>query len=600
MQFLVWALAACGVVILFQNCSGSLSTDVSDVRQMTYLSSGVGGVQESVVDRNLLATGLFESSPQRGSLGAFFDGPIHPWKDARGNVYFNIPHKQNYRVKVPQWEQPGTWQLERSALFDSKVSLHDQGGRSFHRAGACGSPSLEADYDNAYWLIGFWAEGDQVFSLAHHEYYTHCNSAYNMNTHSQFNRGWVNTIMPLVSSDGGATFKPKSYVPYASSGQSNSTRAVVVPEPSSSNPNGSGFGHYGFLHPSNIVKEGNYHYAFADYRSIKTAGSDSLRIGVIMIRSSNIQELSNWEVLTEQGWKLPASFVGNIKGLQPKVFFESESDIYTKVGATNLMGLSIHKHTPTGLWLLFGFNYEKGAVVVTASKTLATPLFDKSKWMLLPDSSSMHPYVSVVDHNSSDQNFMSIGNEVHLYYINHQGDYGRYLLRKKYVLIDEELKQLLNEEVAPPPPPQDPPNPDPSSPPRPPPPPPSGVKAYSDFIAVNTNLYGRNASTTKSYCQFTSMAQFKDLTGYGVIPENLTSRLSAYSGDAQFSGLCAGASLRGIFAVGIDLLYSNGAEYCKFPSVEIYTARTGLNSLPADAFVFPKYPSQIPYVGLCR
>lgn len=120
------------------------------------------------------------------------------------------------------------------------------------------------------------------------------------------------------------------------------------------------------------------------------------------------------------------------------------------------------------------------------------------------------------------------------------------------------------------------------------------------FVVVNANLYGGNTSTTKSYCQFISMAQFKDLTGYGSIPENVTSRLSTYPGDAQFCGLCARASLSGIFGVGVDLFYSNGSEYCKFPSMEFYTARTGVKSLPAEAFVFPKYPSQLPYVGLCQ
>src|SRR5262249_41054130 len=154
------------------------------------------------------------------------------------------------------------------------------------------------DYDNNIWLYGFWSTGGAVYSLAHHEYYRYC-SPYVANANSTVNRYWTSGIHHLSSLDGGNLFLPKPYYPYRLTGKPNSSRLVLVPQPSSAYSN---FGVYGPMMPSNIAYENGYYYAFADYLEPTDSSSTRVRSGIIMYRTTKIESPEGWEVLTASGW----------------------------------------------------------------------------------------------------------------------------------------------------------------------------------------------------------------------------------------------------------------------------------------------------------
>lgn len=607
---LKFTLVLCTIVLMFQNCGRMEALKPAEQASQidTQESSGqrfFAGLSTSdplvVFDRDIKAAGLYSIGGAAGIAGAVFDGPIHPWRDNSGAIYFNLPHKQNYRVKVDSWDTPQSWAVERTAIFDSATSTADSAdaNRWHHRRGSCGAAALEANYDNGMWIFGFWSTGQTVYGVAHHEYYTSCNTTFNQNTNPAGNRGWVNSVLSLKSNNGGAAFLPKSYRPAETTGISNSDRLVVVPEPISQNPNGSGFGHYGFLHPSNIAKEGDYFYVFTDYRAIQASGSDVLRTGVVLLRTNAIDSLSNWEVFAANGtWQNQrGNFVGNISGIQPKIFFERQVDPYKNVPPTTLMAQSIHYHGPTKLWLLFGFSFEHGNLVLTGSRTLASPQFDAKPAMAISGTSDAHPYLSIVDHASSDLNFLNIGNSVSLYYVHNTdtspANYGRYLRRRALTLDPGAISSTFGGE----------PRTNPTPTPTPQPSPNPQQPASRSFVLAGTALYEKLSSSPMTLCQFPSMEAFKASTGLMSPPPTQTesyTNISSLPGNLQFHGLCGATVLVGVFAVNQDLYYSNGAEYCYFPSLELYTQRTGFTDIPASAFRFPKTPTNLKNAGVCR
>lgn len=99
------------------------------------------------------------------------------------------------------------------------------------------------------------------------------------------------------------------------------------------------------------------------------------------------------------------------------------------------------------------------------------------------------------------------------------------------------------------------------------------------------------------------MDSFKALTGLNAPPSAQTetyTSVSSLPSSVVFRGLCGNVSLVGVFAVNQDIYYSNGAEYCYFPSLDLYTKRTGFTDIPATAFRFPKTPTNLKNAGNCR
>jgi len=160
------------------------------------------------------------------------------------------------------------------------------------------------------------------------------------------------------------------------------------------------------------------------------------------------------------------------------------------------------------------------------------------------------------------------------------------------------------------------PTPTPTPAPAPTPTPTTPVTAISEglFLINNRDIYYSNGS---AYCSFSSMTHFTQATGRSSISgiRNFSSIPSVMKND----GVCAGggsspaptptptpteqprevAITEGLFVVGINIYYSNGSSYCYFPTMALYTARTGKTNIDGVRR-YQSIPSVMRFDGNCQ
>jgi hypothetical protein len=129
----------------------------------------------------------------------------------------------------------------------------------------------------------------------------------------------------------------------------------------------------------------------------------------------------------------------------------------------------------------------------------------------------------------------------------------------------------------------------------------NGVEyCYFPSMSLFTKLTGRtNANGIRQVSQIPSAMKnggdCKDPNAPAVVP-SLTPSPSPASGGGSDGVLTIS---EGLFVVGVGLYYSNGVAYCYFPSMELFTARTGRTN--ADGLRrFSQIPSQMKNDGNCK
>ncbi len=283
--------------------------------------------------------------------GAWIDGTINPYK-VNGTTYFQIPHSEFYRIKIPNssWTNANLWELEP--------------GPRNPASGALVSPSQrdlpEYYYNNRNWLFSVYSFGSTLFGVTHHEAYRQYTTINGIDGFMSLSKpenmasiGWIK------STDGGNTWTTKPKTDY-------SRRMILVPQPSDQGYSGAT---YGFRHPSNIVKQGSYYYVFVNAENYNPNGSNPRR-GVSLIRTSNLSESTGWQYWTGSGWITVNhnTFQGNNGSQVPYVFWEA-ADACTGMYATN-----VRKHTPSGKWIVLGANYCTNPSKMTAVFSWTTDL----------------------------------------------------------------------------------------------------------------------------------------------------------------------------------------------------------------------------------
>lgn len=348
---------------------------------------------------------LFTNPP--AGYGLWTDGFPNPYRDGSGNTYLPIPHSENFRFRVPDWNNPGSWVLESPTLVSARVAS-------------------EGSYNNRHWLFGHWASGNTVYALCHHEWYVDMvtsNGVPGFNANNPpgtlFNQRWVNAITWASSTNGGASF---AVAPY-----NDSRRCVLVPEPWYNQQRNH---MYGFFHPTNIVQEGGYYYAAVEQRSLSPAGASPENgtgpagfcadSGMSLIRTTNLAQATGWEFWNGSGWTTVshATYQGNNSTQVPFRFFPSSNHNFYE-GPNNFnsgMGHSIRFHVPSGKWVFFGFTGAGGAgkLGYTVTSSLANPAFSGITPITGSNTADFDApagrYFGVFDPDASDQNFMNIGN----------------------------------------------------------------------------------------------------------------------------------------------------------------------------------------------
>lgn len=287
------------------------------------------------ISQNSSGCGNFEP------YGAWADGPMNPYKYGV-DTYFQIPMSENFRIKIPNhyWGGPTTWTMEPASITPS------DGGASITPAQR---DQLEPVYNNRNWIFSAYVIGSNIYGLTHHEWYRFSQTiggiaGFDSKDAQGIYKPWIASIGWVKSTNGGASWSMKPKTDYSS-------RLVVVPEPSAT---GYPYAAYGFMHPSNIVKEGNYYYFFtstANYRQ----GPNSLaqRQGVSLFRNTTLAGPLGWEYWNGSGWTTinHNTYQGNDGVQQPYVFWQKQNP------CSHLYAMNVRKHVTSGKWITLGSKY---------------------------------------------------------------------------------------------------------------------------------------------------------------------------------------------------------------------------------------------------
>ncbi|KAA3519637.1 hypothetical protein GOZ90_01355 [Agrobacterium vitis] len=350
----------------------------------------------------------FSTSGSHGYVGSstpyglWADGPIHPWRDANGTPTFITAHSEGYRFNVvSDWQNGATWTNWGQGM--NWNSPRD---------------TVEGHYANRYWVFAGFARGSTVVALAHHEFYQAPTTiggvaGFNSNKYG-FNTRWVNSITYVKSTNDGQSWSVPNPGDF---GQNHhNVRCVLIPEPWNTQSINTA---YGFFHPSNIVKEGNYYYAFVEVRNLP-GNTTVLDSGFAMIRTSNLDASTGWQFYSNSNqWETVdhSYYQGNLAPQQPKVFFKVTGwDSYTTSERNGRMAQAIRYHVPSQKWILFGFTGLEGdGLCYCVSDTLANPQFEANGRRMISlagggaaNEYNNNHYIGVFDPNSQDQNYQTI------------------------------------------------------------------------------------------------------------------------------------------------------------------------------------------------
>lgn len=277
---------------------------------------------------------------QSEPYGAWMDGPMNPYKFA-GNTYFQIPMSEIHRIRIPGhfWGRPTTWRMEPTTGSP---------------AGSCAPvhplprEQLESVYGNRNWMFSVYAENGNLHGLTHHEWYRQPRTIGRVTGFDAINANgylpWVATIGWAKSVDGGQSWRMRDTSDFSS-------RVILVPEPSG---NGYAGAPYGFMHPSNIVKQDGYYYAFVSTANYRAAGGGvQKQIGVSLLRSASLETTMDWQFWTGTHWENidHGVFQGNMGRQQPYVFWKRED------GCSHLYAMNVRKHRDSGKWIVLGSKY---------------------------------------------------------------------------------------------------------------------------------------------------------------------------------------------------------------------------------------------------
>ena len=349
-----------------------------------------------------------------------FDAPPHFWKDSRENIFCIAANGVNYRVPFNDDFTPQRILTQTDIIFNSAETISADDGKYYHQgygsgylAGSC----EEFNYDNNIWVFGMWTDdGENIYALGHHEFYPRTCPV-------GTTAPWINAVHYLTSDDGGTSFRPQPYTPYSQSNERNNSRLILTPQPwDATNPD---YINYGFYHPSNIVREGNYYYAAVEGNfwlgTLNSSDHGLHEGGLVLIRTKQPESPLNWQVYTENGWKtVDHNTIQGRNGQEVKLFLQQSSyspyDQYPSGG--QLLSFSLVQHIDSGQWIVLGYS-NQGATTVqySLSNTLKEPDFSVIKNVENAPVLNLGRYMNLVDHRSPGYVFQYTGNGPYLYFI---------------------------------------------------------------------------------------------------------------------------------------------------------------------------------------
>ncbi len=356
---------------------------------------------------------VFDTSKDSCELIDIPDAPARAFRDYRGTVHLISSH---YIMR--QSVGPTLATVHHSCLVNYN-SVHD---------------ANPADYNDSTWLDSFYSlDGKAIVALGHMEYHgwEHPGMCHSAN----YAACWYNADTFHLSLDGGYRYlsvpAPFNYVvglPY---------RYEIDQGPE------------GYSVDTNIIKAGAWYYAMVTdwpWPPNCTGASGAHRclvpFGGSPIRTSNILDPHSWRGWNGRGFSVSFAdpYLGHVQDPQehiytpvPYMYYVNAINFYKpeRVFVATLFDPFNTAYGPEGLYLSTStdlINWGPPVLVVTVAQLLAKE--PKGNWSYL--------YCSLIDPNSDDPNFSTLGNHPYLYYVrfdNNHPPYVRVLFRQPITLF---------------------------------------------------------------------------------------------------------------------------------------------------------------------
>ncbi len=327
---------------IYQNVNHGCLTKIDNTATTSlYLPLQIAAAEVTLTTTSLTQP-LTLPLPCAALYGAWIDGPMNPYR-VNQDTYFQIPHSENFRIKIPgnDWGNRNAWTMEGQPFNSPSITI----------SGAQITPpqrdQVESHYNNRNWIFSVYSNGTtNLNGLTHHEWYPSSIPVRGIDGFIN-TATWVASIGSVKSFDGGQTWQ----MPPVNLG---SSRMVVVPQPSLE---AKATQTYGFMHPSNIVKEDNYYYVFTSNANVSktTSGAITQSYGVTLFRTTDISLATNWQYFGEEkSWVTVShnTYQGNLGAQRPHVFFKrADRD------CTTLSALNVRKHKTSRQWITLGSLY---------------------------------------------------------------------------------------------------------------------------------------------------------------------------------------------------------------------------------------------------
>ncbi len=334
------------------------------------------------------------------SFGAWADGPMNPYRHG-GHTYFQIPHSENYRIKIPNnyWGDPKTWSMEGDGMPSSRRAE-------------------EQFYDNRHWIFSVYNANGTLYALTHHEWYKDRVAIGNVQGFLSDGKPWVCSIGWAKSTNGGRTWQMMPIT-------DGSRRLVLVPQPSNlAPPRGSSSGDdwYGFAHPSNLVWDAKSQRFYAFASSINRGPNGQRAGGVVLFRTGSLEKPTGWEFWNGNGWT-PVNhntFQGNFGPQMPYLFWRREGS--SGFDCSHVYATNVRRHRSSGKWIVLGHewctaNAPSWQATFSWTSDIARPIDLEATQPIakITAPSGVHvngrPYYSFFDvDGSADDNYQDMGN----------------------------------------------------------------------------------------------------------------------------------------------------------------------------------------------
>ena len=361
------------------------------------------------------------------------DGSLRAYRDSNDKIIVHLAHYDNYRLTGTSFDNlTSDCNIILSSNWDTDPSNHD----------------------NQHWLGGGYTEdGINVHALVHNENWSKANDAASGDYYST-------SIVYYSSSDGGVTWtRPTDYVVYSES------------DNTSGYSDFNEIGHVGVEAKSNIIKHDGYYYTLLETNQIEINNGRTAQFLTYIIRTNNLSDPNSWRGWDGSGYNVELGDRYNETINTNSLAHLNKGSVWEGNVAYHNENLLYSNYFEKFMIVGFGQFGNKNGVYYTLSDDLIhwsqrilVKTWDSDDYIIgetdtreRTNNQYRVSYAGVIDHNSSDRNFGTVGEEAYLYWTENQpnagaptcpnglscGAYDRKIKRQKIKFTKREVSQFI-------------------------------------------------------------------------------------------------------------------------------------------------------------